>query len=72
MDNGAWSEGRRLLGKMEWLLKPGLVRFRKRRLMTDEPPELLSAKQVGPGLMGVESSKLRESAIVIRSSAWEE
>ena len=54
------------------LLKSGLFGFINTRSRTELVSRWLSANLVGPGFIGVASSRSRLSAMDIRSSVWME
>ena len=57
--NGAWSDGLHKFGMIWWLLKSLWLGQRNIRLITEFESWVLSIYQVGTGLTGVDSSKLR-------------
>jgi len=72
MMRGAWSEERRQSGKMEWLSSSLELWHRNIRSITEFDSPVVSENLVGPGLVGDERDRSKESAIIIRSSLIEE
>ena len=70
--SGMWSDGLRISGWSICRPNPVLLGGRKTRSMTELVSCGLSTNLVGPGLRGGDSSRPRLSAIVMRSSVWEE
>ena len=72
MMSGTWSEGRQMSGLRVCLLKPGLFGFMNTRSRTELVSCWLSTNLVGPGFIGIASSRSRLSAMDMRSSMWME
>jgi len=72
IERGAWSDNSRDSGRMEWLFNSLDLLRRNIRSMTELDSPSVSENLVGPGLVGDESSRSKESAIINKSSLIEE
>ena len=70
--SGAWSEERRWSGRMWWQSSLEDPHRRNIRLMTEFNSLAVSENLVGPGLVGTDNKRSKESAIIIKSSLIEE
>ena len=69
---GAWSEDRRESGRMEWLSSSADLYHRNIRSITELDSPTVSENLVGPGLVGEDRVRSKESAIMIKSLLIEE
>ena len=68
IDNGAWSEVRHQLGWIEWLFNSVESHCRNIKSITEFESLLLLEYLVGTWLIGTKRLRLKESAMIIRSS----
>jgi len=69
---GAWSEERQESGRIEWLSSFTDPYQRNIRSIMELGSPTVSENLVGPGLVGEDRARLKESAIMIKSSLIEE
>ena len=69
---GAWSEESCQSGWIEWLLSSDKPLHRNIKLITEFDSPTVSEYLVGTWLVRIDKSKLKESAMIIRSSLIEE
>jgi len=69
---GAWSDISHQLGWIMWPLSSLDPLYRNIRLVTELDSPVISEYLVGTGLVGVDSSKLNESATIKRSLLMDE
>ena len=69
---GAWLDDKSQLGWIEWLLSSVDPLHKNIRSITELDSPSVSGYLVGMGLIGVNKSRLKESAMMIRSSLIEE
>ena len=72
MERGAWSEDNQELGRIECWSSSDEPYHRNMRLITELDSPAVSEYLVGQGLVRVNSARLKESTIIIKSSLIEE
>ena len=72
IERGAWSEDNQDSGRMVWWSSSEDPLQRNMRSMTEFDSPAMSEYLVGPGLVGEERARSKESAMIIKSSLIEE